>query len=105
MIGEGIVMSLVTAMIFLLSYIISYAILLFISSKLNVKKWFSQNNMRKIIAVIISIVIYTVGNMLMEKFNIVGNYHTILKGILLSTVIATVVVAMSNVSKIRKVDK
>jgi hypothetical protein len=98
-------MYLVTAMIFLLSLLGSFFIFLFICSKLNIKKWFSQNNIRKIIAVIISLAIYTVGNMIMKKYNIVGNYNTILRGILVSTVVATVFVVGSNVSEIRKVDK
>ncbi|MBU3144129.1 hypothetical protein [Clostridium sp. CF012] len=98
-------MYLVTTMIFLLSYSISYAIFHFISSKLNVKKWFKQNYMRKIIAVVISFIIYIVGTMLSERFNIVGNYNTILKGILYSIVVSTAVGVVSKVSKIRKVDK
>ncbi|MCB2299546.1 hypothetical protein [Clostridium tagluense] len=49
--------------------------------------------------------IYIVGTMLCEKFNIIGNYNTILKGILLSNVVSTAVGVTSNVSKIRKIDK
>lgn len=95
-------MYLVTTMIFLFSYIITYAILYFISSKLNIKKWFRQNHKRKIIAFIISLVIYIVGTMLIEKFNIVGNYNTILKASLLSIVV-NIVVGVT--SKIKNVDK
>ena len=92
MIGDGILMYLVTAMIFLLSLLISFSVFLFISLKLNIKKWVDQNNMRKIIAVILTLVIYTVGNMLIEKFNVVGNYNTIIRGILASTVVTTIFV-------------
>ena len=103
MMGDVILMHLVTAMIFLLSFLSSFFVFLFINSKLNVEKWFNQNNMRKIIAVLMTLVIYTVGIMLLKKFNVVGNYNAILRGILVSTVVTTVVVV--KVSKIRKVDK
>ena len=92
MIGDGILMYLVTAMIFLLSLLISFSVFLFISLKLNIKKWVDQNNMRKIIAAILTLVIYTVGNMLIEKSNLVGNYNTIIRGILASTVVTGITV-------------
>jgi len=92
-------MFLVKIIIFLISYVISFGVLLLISSKLRLKKWFSQNNIRKISVVIISIIIYVSGSILMDKFNIIGNYHTKVKGFLLSIIAITASVIMPNVSK------
>jgi hypothetical protein len=90
--------------IFLISYVISFSILFLISSKLRLKKWFSQNYIRKIAVVIMSIIIYVSGNRLMDKFNIIGNYHTIIEGFLLSISAITASVIMPNVSKNRTRD-
>ncbi|WP_297423056.1 hypothetical protein [Clostridium sp.] len=85
--------------IFLISYVISFSILILISSKLRLKKWFGQNYIRKIIVVIMSIIIYVSGNGLMDKFNIIGDYHTIIKGFLLAIIAITASVIIPNVSK------
>ena len=85
-------MYLVEAIFFSLSLLISFFVFLFINSKLKINKWVNQNNMRKIITVIIALVIYSVGIMLLEKFNVVGNYNAIIRGILVSIVVTTVVI-------------
>lgn len=85
-------MYLVAAIIFLLSLLISFFIFLYINSKLNIDKWFNQNKMRKFIAFIIVLLIYSVGIMLIEKLNVVGNYNAIIRGVLVSTVLSTVVI-------------
>ncbi|GFP76249.1 hypothetical protein [Clostridium fungisolvens] len=93
-----------TVIIFSFSYIISCCILVFLGSKLNWKKWFSKNNTRKVIAFIISFVIYMVGCIIIDRVNITGNFNTVLRGILLSTIIIPITFGMSNVSKDKKVN-
>lgn len=94
-------MFLIKITIFLISYLISFGVLLLISSKLRLKEWFSKNNIRKISEVMMSIIIYVSVNEFMDKFKIIGNYHIVVKGFLLSIIAITVNVIIPNVSKNR----
>ncbi|GFZ29971.1 hypothetical protein CSC2_04970 [Clostridium zeae] len=94
----------VTVIIFLVSYIVSCCILIFLGSKLNLKKWLSKNNIGKVISFIISFSIYMAGSMAVDRVNISGNYHTIFKGILLSTIVIPIIFGMSNVVKDKNIN-
>jgi len=80
-------MSFTKGMMFLLAYVISFVTLYSIIKKSNLGNWIYKKNMRKIIALIISFMIYMSGCTIIDNFNIVGNYYYILKGMLLSVVV------------------
>lgn len=94
----------VNIILFVFSYIISCCILIFLGSKLNWKKWFSKNNIRRVVSFIISFSIYMVGCIIIGRINITDNLNTVLRGILLSTIIIPITFGSSNVSKVKKID-
>ena len=94
----------VDIIIFLFSYIISCCILIFLASKLNLKKWFSKNKIRIVIAFIVSFAIYMIGCITIDRVNITGNYNIALRGMLLSTIIIPVIFGVSSESKDKKTD-
>lgn len=95
-------MFLFNLIIFLLSYIVSCYILYFITSKLNLKKYFVKNIKRQIIALIMCIILCSFGNLLIDKFIITGYCHIILKALLLSVIPITLCVIDLNSSKNKK---
>ena len=80
-------MSFAKIVMFLLAYAISFVTLYFIIKKSNLGEWIYKKNMRKIIGLIISFMIYMSGCTIIDNFNIVGNYYYILKGMLFSVVV------------------
>lgn len=95
-------MFLVKLLIFLLSYIVSSYILYFITLKLNLKKYINKNTKRKFIALALCFFIYLLGNNIMDRLAITGNYHTILRALLFSTIPITVCITDFNSLKRKK---
>lgn len=96
-------MFLVKLLTFFLSYIVSSYILYFITLKLNLKKYINKNTKRKIITLTLCFLIYMLGNNIIDRLAITGNYHTILRALLFSIIPMTICIIDFNSLKQKKV--